>query len=227
MGWANSALAAPVVSREVYFQTHTDSCAIACVAMAVNRVTGSRPTERAIMNAVTHSADGLAFRPQGGYVPAAHDLARVVTGGPPDPLTHNTTRVGTLATSLPAYLTAYRITSTYQSSELATRDAIWDCTPIRPVIAKVKLQTGGNSHFILIDGFWPVNTQPTNSGQWNLIICDPVLRIGAGTSSYYELPDLQVVYATGETKHWKIGSQSRSIQSRELCRGERTAAVPQ
>lgn len=200
-GWANSQLAVPAVAREVYFQAFTDSCAIACVAMAVHRVTGSRPTERAIMNAVP-DATGRAVRPQGGYVPSAQDLVPVGAYGP-DPLTSNADYIGTYATSLAAYLRAYQIASKYLNSERDIRNGIWDCTPERPVIAKVKPQVGGTSHFILIDGFWPVDTQPTNSGQWNLIVCDPQLGIGLGQSEYFQLPYLKVIHPT-EQKRWKI-----------------------
>ena len=174
---------------------------IACVAMAIHRVTGSRPTERAIMNAVPDTT-GRAVRPTGGYVPSTGDLVPTGPRGP-DPLVSGADYVGTYAPSLVAYLAAYQIAAKHLDGEGAIRNGIWDCTPDRPVIAKVKPQAGGNSHFILIDGFWPVTTQPTNFGQWNLIVCDPQLGIGLGQSQYLFLPKLSVAHP-GAQKNWKI-----------------------
>ena len=198
-GWASSSLTQPAVTREVYFQAFTDSCAIACVAMAIHRVTGSRPTERAIMNAVP-DATGRAVRPDGGYVPSAQD--RVSTG--PDPLTSNADYEGTFARSLEHYLRAYQIPARYLGTDYRDiQGAIWDCTPTRPVIAKVKPAAGGTSHFILIDGFWPTNTNPTRSGQWDLIVCDPQLGIGLGQTEYFRLPQLRVLHPSAQ-KIWRI-----------------------
>jgi hypothetical protein len=197
-GWVNETRQG--VTRDIYYQTHTDSCAIACVAMAVNRRSGSRPTERAIMNAIP-DATGRAVHPQGGYLPSAQN---VVSAN--NPWFSRANNVGTYATSLAAYLAAYQLTGKYKSAsshQATVGNALWECDQ-HPVIAKVRATNRVGKHFIFFDGFLP-NCVPTNMGQWQLVVCDPEKGLGFGTTFYLEASQgIEVGYADQSLIEWRV-----------------------
>jgi predicted double-glycine peptidase len=144
----------------VLHQQFTDGCALACVAMVVNRRDGSRPTERAVMNVLGTS--GYTPQPQlQRYIPAMQDR-----------VAHTTTNFGysgTYAIAVPNYLRAYRIIANHcdfpNESDFTTFiDKKYD--PRFPLILKVRV--GSLSHFIVLEGFQTADTYRTE-----VIISDP------------------------------------------------------
>jgi hypothetical protein len=193
------------ITRDVCIQAYTDSCAIACIAMAVNRIDGSHPTERAVMNCVTNNRQ--AVRPARGYQPSPQDLINAE-----DPLfreTRGQTTPGTFADSIPSYLNAYDIPSAYSDTRNSRRvgNWLWDVETY-PLIVKVRgrFRTGGK-HFILIDSFKTPQNDRNYNGECEFVVRDPDSRhaLGVATIIARIVDDgFKTTYVTGAREHWTI-----------------------
>jgi hypothetical protein len=148
---------------DVLHQQFFDGCALACVAMAVNRRDGSRPTERAVMNVLGSGG----YRPEPAlsrYIPAQRDRAA-------DKGT-NFGYTGTYATAVPDYLREYGIMAQchFFASDSAFTHFIENVyNPKFPLILKVHV--GAQPHFIVLEGFQKSDTEKTD-----VIISDPAKR---------------------------------------------------
>lgn len=147
----------------LYMQSEEMSCALACVAMVICRVEGSRPTESALKD--------FSKKHPGAYNAAIKDRKQFVAVGLNQGTPPNMGN-GTYSNNIASILDDVKILNAHKKLDRSVligsnpiKTAMKNASLAKPLVMHVRWSNGGG-HFVLCDGTTPSNHKKA-------IICDP------------------------------------------------------